>query len=145
MSCWNDPYLQTHLYHEFTTWMHKTQVQWIVYYLVTMETVMVWDIQYWAVGELSFLQADVLKARQMGKSEDMSDFDKGQIVMGRPKWQVCCGYYLPKVQVQGRTPLNWWQGHGNPGLVDACGEQRVTCVVPSHISTNCRNSSWCLC
>ena len=38
---------------------------------------------YEAASEQSVLEVDVLDAGEMGRSKDLSDFDKGQIVMAR--------------------------------------------------------------
>lgn len=52
------------------------------------------------MSEQSVLEVDVLKARNTGKYKDVSDFDKGHIVIARPLGQsisVPRMQYLPKV------------------------------------------------
>ena len=51
-------------------------------YLVTMAPVKGWGI-YSAESEQSVLEVDMLDAGEMGRSKDLSDFDKDQIVMAR--------------------------------------------------------------
>ncbi|KAK3527217.1 hypothetical protein QTP86_014634 [Hemibagrus guttatus] len=58
---------------------------------------------------------DVLETGKMGKRKDLSEFDKGQIVMARP---------LDQSTRQ--------QGHGQPRLIDACRERRLARVVRSN-------------
>ena len=72
-----------------------------------------WDI-YWAASEQSVLEVDVLDAGEMDRSKDLSNFDKGQIVMARRRsghlrngkacgvLPVSSGEYLPTV-VRGGT------------------------------------------
>ena len=50
-------------------------------FLVTMAPVKGWDIL--GASEQSVLEVDVLDAGEMGRSKDLSNFDKGQIVMAR--------------------------------------------------------------
>ncbi|CAI5647008.1 unnamed protein product [Oreochromis niloticus] len=80
----------------------------------------------------------------MGKRKDLTDFDKGQIVMARRLGQsisktaalVGCSRsavvsIYQKWSKEG-TVVNHRQGHGRPRLIDACGEQRLAHVVQSN-------------
>ena len=80
----------------------------------------------------------------MGKRKDLSDFDKGQIVMARRLGQsisktaglVGCSWYAvvstyQKWSKEGQ-PVNRRQGHGRPRLIDARGERRLARLVRSH-------------
>uniref|UniRef100_A0A8P4K6M0 Transposable element Tc1 transposase n=1 Tax=Dicentrarchus labrax TaxID=13489 RepID=A0A8P4K6M0_DICLA len=80
----------------------------------------------------------------MGKRKDLSDFDKGQIVMARLLGQsisktaalVGCsrsavvGIY--QMWSKEGKAVNRRQGHGRPRLIDAHGERRLACVVRSN-------------
>ncbi|KAF4088070.1 hypothetical protein AMELA_G00078690 [Ameiurus melas] len=80
----------------------------------------------------------------MGKRKDLSDFDKGQIVMARRLGQsisktaalVGCSRYAVVSTYQKwckeGQPVNRRQGHGRPRLIDACGEQKLADLVQSH-------------
>ncbi|ROL44894.1 hypothetical protein DPX16_9106 [Anabarilius grahami] len=73
----------------------------------------------------------------MGKRKDLSEFDKDQIVMARRlgqsfsktaalvgcSWSAVVSIYQ-KWSKEG-TVVNWRQGHGQPRLIDARGEQRA--------------------
>ncbi|ROJ33147.1 hypothetical protein DPX16_17969 [Anabarilius grahami] len=80
----------------------------------------------------------------MGKRKDLSEFDKGQIVMARRLGQsiyktaalVGCsqsavGSIYQKWSKEG-TVVNRRQGHGRPRLIDARGERRLARVVRSN-------------
>ena len=77
----------------------------------------------------------------MGKHKDLSEFDKGQIVMARRLGQsisktavlVGCSRaavvsIYQKWSKEG-TVVNRQQGRGRPRLIDACEERRLACVV----------------
>lgn len=83
----------------------------------------------------------------MGKCRDLSDFDKGQIVMAR-----CLGESISKTAAlvgcsrsavvltyqkwsKEGQPVNRRQGHGRPRLIDADGEQKLAHVVQSSKAT----------
>ncbi|KAK3536555.1 hypothetical protein QTP86_013755 [Hemibagrus guttatus] len=80
----------------------------------------------------------------MGKRKDLSEFDKGQIVMARRldhsisktaalvgcSWSLVVSIYQ-KWSKEG-TVVNRRQGHGWPRLTDACGERRLACVIRSN-------------
>lgn len=80
----------------------------------------------------------------MGKGKDLSDFDKGQIVMARRLGQsisktaglVGCSRYAVVSTYQKWTkeghPVNRRRGHGRPRLIDARGEERLAHLVESH-------------
>jgi len=87
------------------------------------------------------LIVDVLEAGRMGKRKDLSEFDKGQIVMARQLGQsisktaalVGCSWssvvsIYQKWSKEG-TVVNRRQGNGWPRLIDACGERRLARVV----------------
>ncbi|ROL54188.1 hypothetical protein DPX16_10611 [Anabarilius grahami] len=80
----------------------------------------------------------------MSKCKDLSEFDKGQIVIARQLGQsisktaalVGCSRsavvsIYQKWSKEG-TVMNRRQGHGRPRLIDACGERRLACVVRSN-------------
>ncbi|KAK3512257.1 hypothetical protein QTP70_002283 [Hemibagrus guttatus] len=80
-------------------------------------------------------------AGKMGKCKDFCEFDKGQIVMARRLDQsisttaalVGCSRsavvsIYQKWSEEG-TVVNRRQGHGQPGLIDARGEQRLARLV----------------
>ncbi|KAI1887120.1 hypothetical protein AGOR_G00202860 [Albula goreensis] len=80
----------------------------------------------------------------MGKRKDLSDFDKGQIVMARRLGQsisktaalVGCSRSAvvstyQKWYKEGKA-VNRRQGHGRPRLIDARGERRLARVVRSN-------------
>ncbi|ROL48468.1 hypothetical protein DPX16_22793 [Anabarilius grahami] len=80
----------------------------------------------------------------MGKCIDLSEFDKGQIVMARRLGQsisktaalVGCSRsavvsIYQKWSKEG-TVVNWRQGHGRPRLIDARWERRLGRVVRSN-------------
>ena len=80
----------------------------------------------------------------MGKRKDLSEFDKGQIVMARRLGQsisktaalVGCSRsavvsIYQKCSKEG-TVVNRRQGHGRPRLIDARGERRLALVVRSN-------------
>ncbi|KAG9346225.1 hypothetical protein JZ751_008050 [Albula glossodonta] len=80
----------------------------------------------------------------MGKRKDLSDFDKGQIVMARRLGQsisktaalVGCSRSAvvstyQKWSKEGKA-VNRRQGHGRPRLIDARGERRLARVVQSN-------------
>ncbi|MBN3311017.1 TXIP1 protein, partial [Amia calva] len=80
----------------------------------------------------------------MGKRKDLSDSDKGQIVMARRLGQsisktaalVGCSRSAvvstyQKWSKEGKA-VNQRQGHGRPRLIDARGERRLACVVRSN-------------
>jgi len=86
----------------------------------------------------------VLEAGKMGKRKDLSEFDKGQIVMARRLGQsisktaalVGCSRsavvsIYQKWSKEG-TVVNRRQGHGRPRLIDARGERRLARVVRSN-------------
>ncbi|ROL44478.1 hypothetical protein DPX16_20747 [Anabarilius grahami] len=80
----------------------------------------------------------------MGKRKDLSEFDRGQIVMARRlgqsisktealvgcSWSAVVSIYQ-KWTKEG-TVVNWRQGHGWPRLIDARGERRLARVVRSN-------------
>ncbi|ROL49569.1 hypothetical protein DPX16_15895 [Anabarilius grahami] len=80
----------------------------------------------------------------MGKRKDLSEFDKGQIVMARRlgqsisktaalvgcSWSAVVSIYQ-KWSKEG-TVVNRRQGHGRPRLIDARGERRLVRVVRSN-------------
>lgn len=80
----------------------------------------------------------------MGKRKDLSDFDKGQIVMAKRLGQsnsqtaalVGCSRsaVIRTYQIWSKEgkPSNRRQGHGRPRLIDAQGEQRLALVVQSN-------------
>lgn len=80
----------------------------------------------------------------MGKSKDLSDFDKGQIVMARRLGQSisqtaalvgcsrCAVVSTYKKWSKEGQPVNRRQGHGRPRLIDALAERRVAHLVQSH-------------
>ncbi|KAK3541582.1 hypothetical protein QTP86_032828 [Hemibagrus guttatus] len=80
----------------------------------------------------------------MGKRKDLSEFDKGQIVMARPLDQsisknadlVGCSRsavvsIYQKWSKEG-TVVNQRQGHGRPRLIDVRGERRLARVIRSN-------------
>ncbi|KAK3536235.1 hypothetical protein QTP86_000135 [Hemibagrus guttatus] len=80
----------------------------------------------------------------MGKRKDLSEFDKGQIVMARPLDQSICKTaalvgcsrsavvsIYQKWSKEG-TVVNRRQGHGRLRLIDACEERRLACVIRSN-------------
>ncbi|MCI4384884.1 hypothetical protein PGIGA_G00043950 [Pangasianodon gigas] len=80
----------------------------------------------------------------MGKGKDLSDFDKGQIVMARRLGQsisktaglVGCSRYAvvstyQKWSKEGQ-PVNQRESHGCPRLTDVCEERRLAHLVRSH-------------
>ncbi|KAK3533020.1 hypothetical protein QTP70_006231 [Hemibagrus guttatus] len=80
----------------------------------------------------------------MGKCKDLSEFDKGQIVMARRLDQsisitaalVGCSRsavvsVYQKWSKEG-TVVNWRQGHGRPRLIDTRGERRLARVIRSN-------------
>lgn len=80
----------------------------------------------------------------MGKGKDLSDFEKGQIVMARrlgrsiSKTASVVGCSRSAVvstfqrwSKQGRL-VNQRQGHGRPRLIDECGERRLARLVHSN-------------
>ena len=86
----------------------------------------------------------MLEAGKMGKHKDLSEFDKGQIVMARRLGQsisktaalVGCSRsavvsIYQKWSKEG-TVVNRRQGHGRPRLIDARGERRLARVVRSN-------------
>ena len=92
---------------------------------------------YKAASEHFVLKVDVLEAGKMGKRKDLSEFDKGQIVMARRLGQsisktaalVGCSRsavvsIYQKWSKEG-TVVNRRQGHGRT-------QQRLTCVVRSN-------------
>uniref|UniRef100_A0A3Q1K3H4 Uncharacterized protein n=1 Tax=Anabas testudineus TaxID=64144 RepID=A0A3Q1K3H4_ANATE len=80
----------------------------------------------------------------MGKSKDLSDFDKGQIVMARRLGQSisqtaglvgcsrCAVVSTYKKWIKEGQPVNRRQGHGRPRLIDALAERRVAHLVQSN-------------
>lgn len=80
----------------------------------------------------------------MGKSKDLSDFDKGQIVMARRLGQSisqtaglvgcsrCAVVSTYKKWTKEGQPVNRRQGHGRPRLIDALAERRVAHLVESN-------------
>lgn len=80
----------------------------------------------------------------MGKSKDLSDFDKGQIVMARRLGQSisqtaalvgcsrCAVVSTYKKWTKEGQPVNRRQGHGRPRLIDALAERRVAHLVQSN-------------
>ncbi|KAK3512623.1 hypothetical protein QTP70_018636, partial [Hemibagrus guttatus] len=92
-------------------------------------------------------RVDVLIAGKMGKRKDLSEFDKGQIVMARRldqsisktaalvgwSWSTVVSTYQ-KWSEEG-TVVNRRQGHGRPRLTDARGERRLARVVRSNRRT----------
>ena len=99
---------------------------------------------YWAASESVVHKVDVLEAGKMGKRKDLSEFDKGQIVMARPlgqsiskaaalvgnSWSAVVSIYQ-KWSKEGAV-VSWPQGHERPRLTDACGERRLAHVVQSN-------------
>ena len=92
---------------------------------------------YQAVSEHVVLKVDVLEEGKIGKPNDFSVFDKGQIVLARQLNQsinktaalVGCSQsavvnIYQKWSKEG-TMVNWRQGHGRPSLTDACGDKRL--------------------
>lgn len=83
----------------------------------------------------------------MGKCKDLSDFDKGQIVMARRLGEsisktaalVGCSRSAVVLTYQKWSkegqPVNRRQGHGRPRLIDADGEQKLAHVVQSSRAT----------
>lgn len=80
----------------------------------------------------------------MGKRKDLSDFDKGQIVMARrlglsiskTAELVGCSRFavvstFQKWSKEGH-PVNRRKGHGRPRLIDARGEKMLADLVQSH-------------
>ncbi|ROL43261.1 Bcl-2-like protein 13 [Anabarilius grahami] len=80
----------------------------------------------------------------MGKRKDLSEFDKGHIVMARRLDQIIsktaalvgCSRsavvsIFQKCSKEG-TVVNWREGHGRPRLIDARGERRLARVVRSN-------------
>ncbi|ROL50303.1 hypothetical protein DPX16_19107 [Anabarilius grahami] len=79
----------------------------------------------------------------MGKHKDLSEFDKGQIVMARQLGQsisktaalVGCSrsavVSIYQKWLKEGTVVNWRQGHGWPRLIDAHVERRLARVVRS--------------
>ncbi|ROL52875.1 Spectrin beta chain, non-erythrocytic 1 [Anabarilius grahami] len=101
-------------------------------------------------GEMLFsdaavvLKLDVLEAGKMGKHKNLSEFDKGQIVMARRQGQsisktaalVGCSRsavvsIYQKWSMEG-TVVNRLQGHGRPRLINARGERRLVRVFRSN-------------
>ncbi|KAK3570280.1 hypothetical protein QTP86_017208 [Hemibagrus guttatus] len=80
----------------------------------------------------------------MAKSKDLSEFDKGQIVMARPLDQSisktaalvgCSRSAVVSISIKRSkegTVMNRRQGHGQPRLIDARGERRTDRVVRSN-------------
>ena len=81
---------------------------------------------------------------KMGKNKDLSDFEKGQIVMARRLGHsisrtaglVGCSRFAvvstyQKWSKEGQ-PVNRRQGHGRPRLIDTRGERRLARVVQLH-------------
>ena len=86
----------------------------------------------------------MLEPEKMGKREDLTDFDKGRIVMARrlglsismTASLVGCSRSAvvrtyQKWSKEGK-PVNRRQGHGRPRLIDVHGEQRLAHVVQSN-------------
>ncbi|KAK3565723.1 hypothetical protein QTP86_014200 [Hemibagrus guttatus] len=84
-----------------------------------------------------------LFAGKMGKCKDLSEFDKGQIVMARPldksisktAAQLQVNIYQ-KWSKEG-TVVNRQLGHGQPRLIDARGERRLAWSNPTDCFSNC--------
>ena len=90
---------------------------------------------YEAASEQSVLEVDVMDAGEMGRSKDLSDFDKGQIVMARRlgqsiseterlvecPWSGVVNTYRQWSE-EGQT-TNRRQGVGHPRLIDARGQR----------------------
>ncbi|XP_072512438.1 putative high mobility group protein B1-like 1 [Salminus brasiliensis] len=80
----------------------------------------------------------------MGKAKDLSDFDKGQIVMARRLGQSisqtaglvgcsrCAVVKTYQKWSKEGPPVSRRQGHGRPKLIDEHGEQRLARLVQSH-------------
>ncbi|KAF3698668.1 Transposable element Tc1 transposase [Channa argus] len=80
----------------------------------------------------------------MGRNKDLSDFDKGQIVMARRLGQSisqtaglvgcsrCAVVSTYKKWIKEGQPVNRRQGHGRPRLIDARAERRVAHLVQSN-------------
>ena len=96
---------------------------------------------YEAASEQSVLEVDVLDAEEMGRSKDLSNFDKGQIIMARRLGQsisettrlVECSLTAVvstyrQWSEEGQT-TNRRQGVGRPRLIDARGQQRLSRLV----------------
>ncbi|ROL49972.1 hypothetical protein DPX16_6380 [Anabarilius grahami] len=99
-----------------------------------------------AASEHFVLKVVVLEAGKMGKRKDLSEFDKGEIVMARQLGQsisetaalVGCSRsavvnIYQKWSKEG-TVVNQRQGHGRPRLIDARGERIQQ---TSYCSSNC--------
>ena len=48
------------------------------------------------VGEQSTFEVDVLEAGEMGRCEDLSDYDKGQITVKQPRHTKAQGVLWPR-------------------------------------------------
>ncbi len=109
-------------------------------YIITLAPVKGWDIlnSKWTVS--SWISC--VGSRKNGKWKDLSDSDKGQIVIARQLGQsistilVGCSHNAvvntyQKWCKEGQL-VSWHQGHGCPRLNDACGERRLACLVQSH-------------
>ncbi|KAL0157260.1 hypothetical protein M9458_048506, partial [Cirrhinus mrigala] len=80
----------------------------------------------------------------MGKRKDLSEFDKGQIVIAtrlgqtisKPAALVGCSWFAVVNVYQKRykegTVVNQRQGHGRSRVFGACGKQRLARVVRSN-------------
>ncbi|KAK3573225.1 hypothetical protein QTP86_015136 [Hemibagrus guttatus] len=85
----------------------------------------------------------MLEPGKIGKCKDLSEFDKGQIVMARRldqsisktaalvgcSWSAVVSIYQ-KWSEEG-TVVNQRQGHGRPRLTDVCGETKLAELIPS--------------
>lgn len=65
----------------------------------------------------------------MGKYQDLSEFDRSQIVMATGSDHFCTDQYLSKV-VQGRNSDEPTTGSQVAQLTDACREQRLALYEP---------------
>ena len=87
------------------------------------------------------LMLEKQEAGKMGKCKDLSDFNKGWIVMARRLGQSssktagllgCSRYTVVSTYQKEGQPVNRWQGHRSPRLIDMCGEWRLARLVRSH-------------